>query len=121
MQFEIYVNCFYANSFKRMWRGGDDISTPSAGTAEGFWSGLASNGSNLALVVLENGETWGLYGGINILGPSMVNQLEREIHSQQVAQISISTIGPSQVERSKGQLFKSQRSMQHPVKMFLLI
>ena len=43
--------------------GGDDISTPSAGTAEGFWSGLASNGSNLALVVLENGETWGLYGG----------------------------------------------------------
>ena len=32
--------------------GGDDISTPSAGTAEGYWSGLASNGSNLALVVL---------------------------------------------------------------------
>ena len=59
--------------------GGDDISTPSAGTAEGFWSGLASNGSNLVLVVLENGETWGLYGGINILGPSMVNQLEREL------------------------------------------
>ena len=42
--------------------GGDEISTPSAGTSEGFWSGSASNGSSLALVILENGETWGLYG-----------------------------------------------------------
>jgi hypothetical protein len=30
-----------------------------------------------------------------MLEPSMVNLLEREIHSQRVAQISISTIGPS--------------------------
>jgi hypothetical protein len=48
--------------------GGDDISTPSAGTAEGFWSGSASNGSNLVLVVLENGETWGLYGANETAG-----------------------------------------------------
>ena len=51
----------------------------------------------------------------------MVNQLEREIHSQRAAQISISTIGPSQVEQSKGQLFKSPLSMPLQVKMFLLI
>jgi hypothetical protein len=48
--------------------GGDEISTTSAGTAEGFWSGSTSNGSSLALVVLENGETWGLYGGDRYAG-----------------------------------------------------
>jgi hypothetical protein len=51
-----------------MWRGGDEISSPSAGTAEGVWSGSASNGSSLALVILENGETWGLYGANETAG-----------------------------------------------------
>lgn len=32
-----------------------------AGTAEGFWQGKSSTGSSVALAVLENGETWGLY------------------------------------------------------------
>lgn len=51
----------YAN-FLSGCEGGNEISTPSAGTTEGFWYGSASNGSNLVLVVLENGETWELYG-----------------------------------------------------------
>lgn len=55
-----------------------------------------------------------------MLEPSMVNLLEREIHSQRVAQISISTIGPSQVEQSKGQLFRSPLSMPLQVKTLRL-
>jgi hypothetical protein len=49
-----------------------------------------------------------------------VNLLERQIHSQRVAQISISTIGPSQVEQSKGQLFRSPLSMPLQVKTLRL-
>lgn len=30
-------------------------------SAEGFWSGTSSTGYNVQMVVLENGETWGLY------------------------------------------------------------
>jgi hypothetical protein len=32
-----------------------------AATAEGFWEGSASTGVEVALAVLENGETWGVY------------------------------------------------------------
>jgi hypothetical protein len=48
--------------------GGDDAPAtstpappPAATTAEGFWSGTASTGTAVALAVLENGETWGVY------------------------------------------------------------
>lgn len=45
--------------------GGGDSSTPAAPTpiptAEGFWEGSASTGVDVALAVLENGETWGVY------------------------------------------------------------
>ena len=41
--------------------GGGGGETVSAGTAEGFWSGTSSNGYNVGLVILENGEAWGLY------------------------------------------------------------
>lgn len=45
--------------------GGDDDPspppTPANASAEGFWTGKASTGTDVALVVLENGETWGFY------------------------------------------------------------
>lgn len=31
------------------------------GSAEGFWKGSASNGVGAAVVILENGESWGIY------------------------------------------------------------
>lgn len=38
-------------------------------TAEGFWEGSASTGASVALAVLENGETWGVYtSGSSIVG-----------------------------------------------------
>lgn len=39
--------------------GGDDAPT---GTAEGIWGGITSSGLDTALIVLETGETWGVYG-----------------------------------------------------------
>jgi hypothetical protein len=51
--------------------GGDDApSQPAASaSAEGFWTGTATTGTDVSLAVLENGETWGVYssGGL-ILG-----------------------------------------------------
>lgn len=49
--------------------GGDNSSSPppvQTTTAEGVWSGPASTGNDVSLVVLENGETWGVYsnGGV---------------------------------------------------------
>lgn len=46
--------------------GGSDDGTPAPApapvtTAEGFWQGTASTGSNVALAILENGETWGVF------------------------------------------------------------
>lgn len=44
--------------------GGDETtSTPSTTTAsaEGFWNGTTTTGTEVSLAVLENGETWGLY------------------------------------------------------------
>lgn len=38
--------------------GGDDAPT---GTAEGIWGGTTSSGLLTALIVLETGETWGVY------------------------------------------------------------
>lgn len=37
------------------------IAPPPPVTAEGFWEGTASNGPAVALAVLEDGETWGIY------------------------------------------------------------
>lgn len=44
--------------------GGSDSATPqaTAQSAEGFWIGTTAKGSTVNLAVLENGETWGLYG-----------------------------------------------------------
>lgn len=42
--------------------GGDATTTASA---EGFWVGTTSNGTQVNLAILENGETWGLYGSSN--------------------------------------------------------
>lgn len=36
-------------------------------TAEGFWSGPASTGNDVSLVVLENGETWGVYSNSGVI------------------------------------------------------
>lgn len=47
--------------------GGGGGGTPVAGTAEGYWIGTTSTGYNAAIVVLENGETWGLYTNSNIV------------------------------------------------------
>lgn len=45
--------------------GGGGSTAPAAPpplvTAEGFWEGPASTGASVALAVLENGETWGVY------------------------------------------------------------
>lgn len=38
--------------------GGDD---EGGNPVEGFWKGSTSNGSNAAVVILENGESWGIY------------------------------------------------------------
>jgi len=40
------------------------VTTPTATTAsaEGFWVGTTANGTAVNLAILENGETWGLYG-----------------------------------------------------------
>lgn len=54
--------------------GGDSAPTAAptpvpAVTAEGFWEGSASTGVTVALAVLENGETWGVYtSGGSIVG-----------------------------------------------------
>jgi hypothetical protein len=52
--------------------GGGDSATTSAPpaavqSAEGFWIGKTANGTTVNLAVLENGETWGLYGNANSL------------------------------------------------------
>jgi hypothetical protein len=42
--------------------GGDSSPAPApTTTAEGFWGGTASTGVSVALAILENGETWGVY------------------------------------------------------------
>jgi hypothetical protein len=51
--------------------GGDSApaTTPTATTAEGFWSGAASTGRQVSVVVLDNGETWGVVAtGGSIVG-----------------------------------------------------
>jgi hypothetical protein len=52
--------------------GGNDspaIEKPVANAAEGFWEGTSSTGFLVSLVVLENGETWGVYSsGALIVG-----------------------------------------------------
>jgi hypothetical protein len=42
--------------------GGGSSTTPTtSGTAEGLWSGTSSNGYGVAVLILENAETWGIY------------------------------------------------------------
>lgn len=50
--------------------GGDATTTPTPTTsaaAEGFWIGTTSTGTVVNLAILENGETWGLYGSSSSL------------------------------------------------------
>lgn len=51
--------------------GGSDTDTSTkpieTSTAEGFWTGTASTGNTVQLVVLENGETWGIYSRSGVL------------------------------------------------------
>ena len=42
--------------------GGDDVANADA---QGIWSGTNTNGYDVAVVVLENGETWGVYASNN--------------------------------------------------------
>lgn len=53
--------------------GGGGSSTPtSSGTAEGLWSGTSSTGYGVAVLILENAETWGIYySGSTIWGGSL--------------------------------------------------
>lgn len=47
--------------------GGDSTSSISA---EGIWGGTTSGGALTALIVLEDGETWGAYGNDNVSSPA---------------------------------------------------
>lgn len=46
--------------------GGGGDSAPTA-SAEGFWVGTTAKGTTVNLAILENGETWGLYGNASSL------------------------------------------------------
>ena len=50
--------------------GGNVAAVPAvaAASAEGFWTGTASTGAQVSLVILETGETWGLYGSASSIG-----------------------------------------------------
>jgi hypothetical protein len=47
--------------------GGDDgDGLPPAASAEGVWTGKTSTGHDVGLLVLETGETWGLFSGASL-------------------------------------------------------
>lgn len=46
--------------------GGGGDSAPTA-SAEGFWVGTTAKGTTVNLAILENGETWGVYGNASSL------------------------------------------------------
>ncbi len=46
--------------------GGDDAATTVA--AEGFWTATTSDGLEVSLAILENGETWGVYADSSVAG-----------------------------------------------------
>jgi hypothetical protein len=45
--------------------GGGGTTAPASTSVEGFWSGTTAGGTQVNLAILENGETWGLYGSSN--------------------------------------------------------
>lgn len=47
--------------------GGSDDTPAQTASTEGFWSGTASTGYDVDLVVLENGETWGVYSSGDVI------------------------------------------------------
>lgn len=47
--------------------GGDVDGTTTKASAEGFWVGTTAKGTTVNLAILENGETWGLYGNSSSL------------------------------------------------------
>ena len=53
--------------------GGGDGATTNA-SAEGFWSGPASTGFTVNLVILETGETWGIYSTGNTIYGALYGQ-----------------------------------------------
>lgn len=48
--------------------GGGDDSSSTAVAAEGFWSATTTDGLDVTLAILENGETWGVYANSGIAG-----------------------------------------------------
>lgn len=59
--------------------GGGDSAAPApqqaaTQSAEGFWSGTTTSGTLVSLAILENGETWALYGNAtNVIGAVVGN------------------------------------------------
>lgn len=47
---------------------------PPAVTAEGFWEGPASTSASVALAILENGETWGVYTSGSFIAGALYGQ-----------------------------------------------
>ena len=54
--------------------GGGGGSAPVSGSAEGFWNGTATGGYTTSIAVLDNGETWGLYGSGGSLAGALYGQ-----------------------------------------------
>lgn len=44
---------------------------PVAASAAGFWEGTASNGVSVALAILEDGQTWGVYSSNNAIAGAL--------------------------------------------------
>lgn len=58
--------------------GGGDSGPPAASvtsSAEGFWTGTSSNGKQVAAVILENGETWGVYSSGGVLAGAIYGNI----------------------------------------------
>ncbi len=58
--------------------GGGDSGPPApsvTSSAEGFWTGTTSNGKQVAAVILENGETWGVYSSGGVLAGAIYGNI----------------------------------------------
>lgn len=80
--------------------GGDEATTAPTTTtasAEGFWVGTTAKGTTVNLAILENGETWGLYGN-----PSSLTGAVYGITSTNGTSLSGSGYGFDFVTRTSG-------------------
>ncbi len=64
---KLTVTTVLASALAACGGGGDSASTIAA---EGIWGGTTSGGTLTALIVLEDGETWGAYGNDNVSSPA---------------------------------------------------